>query len=959
MYENFDYATQLDCAFTKRLKKMASRKNEGRRSVSPARTGNMRPQPSLHPSPPSMNILSSILRAPHPNLQHAPPMGDTSQPGRGISPIRVITAMPYRSTPSPKGGLSPSRVPTTLPPKKSLSPSRTIYVTSTSPKPQFSKAPSPPSAHGSQGQTRQLSQGQLLSHLPYLAQTLQQGGLPHERIFHQYRSTQEAVSGSMTLPSNARGSPGSQGQTAPLPAHQRVATPPLGSGIRRTPSPAHMPVVEIPAKHLVEHSPKVQAVNLMKIPEQDFKFGDLLQSINRSQEQLQSQLMQSGLSPITPADQLPKQWALQPQPPPNISLTSNAGQFTSSSQGLLRPTQSASDSRLSMHYTTDSKPAILQEVLGSGGLLAAARSIHQSTSTASHVVSHPPASGFTPVVLPSQSHSVRSSVLNPSIPVISSFVNVMKPTLTNVQATVSQEIKKEPQFVPSSLASVTQPGPPNITISTRTNMPSQEKLAQRLPRNPFTFPATPPASLTNEKPAFVMSQSNLVVADGLTNEKQRHASDEMPKLSPVGKLKREKDEEEALVPLQNCLNMRMVTLSNFPNNPHNRPSYRATSVAIDKAKVGCITNSAKSMDILRQNLQKAMNKEIDAVIQSYMEKYFKLGIQNIRMNNGETAVTDDHIQAVCRQILEEAKKMYIPETGRRSVSPARELSDNVSETGSSGRRSALGRRRHPSDTDSEASLRPAPAKKKKGRPYIVNLTGRSTPSKLAIQQAKREGPKYDPERLTEDTQFVMGSKANKAMGFGATRGRLYMKHPDLYKYSGDQDDKTWLYEHHFMPATGGKSYLVVLDDIREIAISDEYKEQSGIVVESLVGFNVPMWMIEKMRLQMNAMRTDLPKATKYRSRSATPNVVEELVDDVTAPKEIKDLPFANFSSPKNINVIHVPQEEDEMDFLATGSDNRDTPSQLSPFNMTGGFDDATSQSDLDTLDDDPTFTLSK
>ena len=45
----------------------------------------------------------------------------------------------------------------------------------------------------------------------------------------------------------------------------------------------------------------------------------------------------------------------------------------------------------------------------------------------------------------------------------------------------------------------------------------------------------------------------------------------------------------------------------------------------------------------------------------------------------------------------------------------------------------------------------------------------------------------------------------------------------LLQYSGDQDDKTWLYEHQHMPATGGKSYLIVLDDVRELAISDEYK----------------------------------------------------------------------------------------------------------------------------------------
>ena len=50
-----------------------------------------------------------------------------------------------------------------------------------------------------------------------------------------------------------------------------------------------------------------------------------------------------------------------------------------------------------------------------------------------------------------------------------------------------------------------------------------------------------------------------------------------------------------------------------------------------------------------------------------------------------------------------------------------------------------------------------------------------------------------------------------------------MKHPDLFKYNGDQDDKTWLYEHHHMPATGGKSYLVILEDIKDLAESAEYK----------------------------------------------------------------------------------------------------------------------------------------
>lgn len=44
-----------------------------------------------------------------------------------------------------------------------------------------------------------------------------------------------------------------------------------------------------------------------------------------------------------------------------------------------------------------------------------------------------------------------------------------------------------------------------------------------------------------------------------------------------------------------------------------------------------------------------------------------------------------------------------------------------------------------------------------------------------------------------------------------------------WKYSGDQDDKQWLHEHHHMPATGGRTYLLLVDDIKELAQTDEYR----------------------------------------------------------------------------------------------------------------------------------------
>lgn len=72
-------------------------------------------------------------------------------------------------------------------------------------------------------------------------------------------------------------------------------------------------------------------------------------------------------------------------------------------------------------------------------------------------------------------------------------------------------------------------------------------------------------------------------------------------------------------------------------------------------------------------------------------------------------------------------------------------------------------------------------------------------------------------------QISLYFRANKALGFGLTRGRLYIKHPELFRYSGDQEDKEWLVRHSLMPPTGGKAYLMIVEDISELAEADEYR----------------------------------------------------------------------------------------------------------------------------------------
>ncbi|KAL7990154.1 hypothetical protein Chor_010508 [Crotalus horridus] len=116
---------------------------------------------------------------------------------------------------------------------------------------------------------------------------------------------------------------------------------------------------------------------------------------------------------------------------------------------------------------------------------------------------------------------------------------------------------------------------------------------------------------------------------------------------------------------------------------------------------------------------------------------------------------------------------------------------------------------------------------------------------------------WDPLRLTETTSFVLGSRANKALGMGGTRGRLYIKHPHLFKYAADPQDKHWLAQEQYMRATGGKmAYLLLEEDIQDLAASDEYRASQDLKLDELKPFTIPSWMIVKMQRYMKTLRSD-------------------------------------------------------------------------------------------------------
>uniref|UniRef100_A0A4W3JF89 Deoxynucleotidyltransferase terminal-interacting protein 1 n=1 Tax=Callorhinchus milii TaxID=7868 RepID=A0A4W3JF89_CALMI len=213
------------------------------------------------------------------------------------------------------------------------------------------------------------------------------------------------------------------------------------------------------------------------------------------------------------------------------------------------------------------------------------------------------------------------------------------------------------------------------------------------------------------------------------------------------------------------------------------------------------TDPTISMDLLRAVLQPHINEEIHAVINKYT-KFFQKAAWNVKENVGEEVDPDQLVQETCKNCLEQV-----------------------------GNNSCL---------------------------LLMCLVSLCIRSKAKIcDPIKREGPKWDPARLKEATTFVLGSRANKALGMGGTRGRIYIKHPELFKYAADSHDKHWLSDKHHMPATGGKmAYLLLEDDIQELAASEDYRGCPELRMEELKPFGVPNWMLEKMQKYMISVRTE-------------------------------------------------------------------------------------------------------
>ena len=411
------------------------------------------------------------------------------------------------------------------------------------------------------------------------------------------------------------------------------------------------------------------------------------------------------------------------------------------------------------------------------------------------------------------------------------------------------------------------------------------------------------------------SKSNIKTSFGSTSRVDVCShSNKSEELSKNMREKKDLESNEKMISWENTFHMRNMNLQNFgTNSGHNRTTYRSHAISVNRQRMCGITSSAKSLNILRQTLQHSINKEINEVIQRYLDRFFRPAVENIRNNNGANSVSEQHIQSVCRQILEEAKKMYFAAVITRSNSPHNSglnnnddnLSDNENNIPVPRPVGRPKRVKPDSDSDSESSslhtLKPVVSRKKGTKHSNTSGTGHSgrwTPTVMkshssaktsretdSAKRVKRDSEKWDPRRLSTETKFVLGSKANKALGFGATRGRLYTKHADLFRYIGDQEDKQWLNDNHLMPPAGGRAYLLIKEDILDLIESVEYKNAPGVNANDMgEGFTVPESMIIKMKAVMDSMRNSDMSRKKIENKSrtlaiSTFNAMQSLADN--------------------------------------------------------------------------------
>ncbi|KAG5895861.1 hypothetical protein JTB14_012246 [Gonioctena quinquepunctata] len=378
------------------------------------------------------------------------------------------------------------------------------------------------------------------------------------------------------------------------------------------------------------------------------------------------------------------------------------------------------------------------------------------------------------------------------------------------------------------------------------------------------------------------------------------------------------DKKKNMVGWKNTFNMRQISLMNLAASQLGVKNGTKSSIPTHR-RAYSITSPTKSLDILRKNLQNAINKDIDNVLKKYIEKFFQPAINNIKTNLGKDSVGEEHIKEVCKQMLEDAKLMYKVSPNSRDSSPY-EYSHSEAESETSITEGRLERtspvtqykrKEYEVETDSNTMLSLAPVVKRHR-----NKAHHSTDYSSCKLSLKRDGPKWNPDRVRGNTLFIMGARANKVLGYGQTRGRLYVRHPNLDIQATKKTKNGWPLRTSCHPS-GGKAYLMLLEDIKELTESEEYKHSPNLQHHELKGFEVPSFLLQKIRNFIEYVRNErkllahvdlyedqshssTPPATALDSAPSTPSDVALTVENHMDTSFKHD--FLNMSSDMSSNL---------------------------------------------------------
>ncbi|CDW57803.1 deoxynucleotidyltransferase terminal interacting [Trichuris trichiura] len=286
------------------------------------------------------------------------------------------------------------------------------------------------------------------------------------------------------------------------------------------------------------------------------------------------------------------------------------------------------------------------------------------------------------------------------------------------------------------------------------------------------------------------------------------------------------------------------------------------------------TAAKAGLNALRKIYQPAINEEIREVVQRYADQYFAPAVRNVCQNVDGTC-SQQLLHTVCRNVLEEAKQLFPlaqneglvkKSNDRPHPSPVEVYNEHRKRTNAYVQEAPYGNGVCKSESEMSEGSPLADVSQSRYLCYSNKRIRTKLASKIVSTNTVLE--KWNPSRLTENSEFVLGPQANSALGYAAQRGRIYTKYPSLFKvfslggalfsfdsilfqYIGDNDDRQWLIDQKLKRMkNGGKVFLVLLEDIIELASTPECRDNPEVDLSMLEPFKLPLCILDKVKYAM-------------------------------------------------------------------------------------------------------------